>query len=75
MFDEFRSLDVDASCESLEITIFLEAVEFTQAHFDFIYPPHLNCRECMGSVLHVLMLGAGFGRCYSYTALLSCHRH
>ncbi len=38
MFDEFHSLDVDASCESLEITVFLEAVEFTQAHFDFIYP-------------------------------------
>ena len=29
----------------------------------------------MGSVSHVLMLGAMFGRCYSYTALLSCYRH
>jgi hypothetical protein len=35
----------------------------------------LDCPECMGSVLHVLMLGAMFGRCYSYTTLLSCHRH
>lgn len=38
MFDELRGLDVDASCENLEITIFSEAVEFTQAHFGFIYP-------------------------------------
>ena len=35
----------------------------------------LDCQECMGSVLHVLMLGAMLGRCYSYTTLLSCHRH
>jgi hypothetical protein len=35
----------------------------------------LDCQECMGIVLHVLMLGAMFGRCYSYTTLLSCHRH
>ena len=38
MFEEFHSLDVDASCESLEITVFLEAVEFTQAHCGFIDP-------------------------------------
>ena len=39
MFDELRGLDVDVSCENLEITIFSEAVVFTQAHFGFIYPP------------------------------------
>ena len=38
MFDELRGLDVDASCENFEITIFSEAVEFTQAHFGFICP-------------------------------------
>ena len=38
MFDELRGLDVDVSCENLEITIFSEAVEFTQAHFGFIHP-------------------------------------
>ncbi len=38
MFDELRSLDVDASCENLEITIFSEAVEFTQAHCGSVDP-------------------------------------
>ena len=41
MCGELRGLDVDVSCENLEITIFSEAVtvlEFTQAHFGFIHP-------------------------------------
>ena len=38
MFDELRSLDVDVSCENVEIAVFSEAENFTRARCRVVYP-------------------------------------
>jgi hypothetical protein len=38
MFDELRGLDVDVSCENVEIAVFSEAESFTRALVVLVYP-------------------------------------
>jgi hypothetical protein len=37
-FDELRGLDVDVSCENVEIAVFSEAESFTRARWWLVYP-------------------------------------
>ncbi len=38
MFDKLRGLDVDVSCENVEIAVFSEAENFTRARCRLVYP-------------------------------------
>ena len=48
MFDELRGLDVDVSCENVEIAVFSEAENFTRARCRLVYPLQ-TCQESVGN--------------------------
>ena len=60
MFDELRGLDVDVSCENVEIAVFSEAENFTRALVVLVYPlqtcRELVCNQCMDALCVVYWL-------------------